>query len=78
MDLPVLAIGQSLGGIGFGFGIAAVCYLVVAIGRLRLARHFGDRALTLTGKRADHAHELAREALRGLKTRGGTKDPPAS
>jgi len=66
MDLSsVLAIVPALG--GTGLGVAAVCWLIVSLKRLRLARHFGDRALVLSGKRAEHAHELAREALHGIK-----------
>ncbi|WP_181421718.1 hypothetical protein [Curtobacterium sp. MCBD17_030] len=44
-----------------------------------LAKHFGDRALKLTGKKAEHAQELARELLRGSRTPGlpTRKNPPS-
>jgi hypothetical protein len=56
----VLAVTKSLGGIG----TAAACYFLLGIIRLMLAKHFGDRALTLMGKKAEHARDLAREFLR--------------
>ncbi|MBF4587981.1 hypothetical protein [Curtobacterium sp. VKM Ac-2887] len=61
MDLSFFpALSPYLG----GAGIIAGSYVFVALLRLRLAKHFGDRALELSGKKDEHAHELARECLR--------------
>jgi hypothetical protein len=72
----LLTKSQPLGSVGFA---AAACYLTVWITRLLLAKHFGDRALKLTGKKAEHPQKLVRELLRGSRTPGSPtrKNPPS-
>lgn len=49
--------------VGSGCGAAAT-YLLINMRRLRLAKYFGDLSLELNGKKAEYAHQLARECLR--------------
>ncbi len=61
MDLSSFpALSPYLG----GAGIIAGSYLIISMRRLWLAKYFGDRSLELTGKKAEQAHQLARECLR--------------
>lgn len=48
-----------------GTVVLAICTTVVKVHRLRLGRHFGDQAAASSGRKAERAHQLARECING-------------